>query len=448
MDFNEFKKCVINAAQSLGLKEYELYYSASESTDIGTFKHEINEFSSAEDGGVCFRCIVGGKMGYASTEELSAAEAESIVKRAAENAKALENDDTQFLVEGGQEYRKAEDKGYPLPDTPELIATALKGDKALYDADPLVIDGSQCGTGVSSFKVAIANSKGLDLSYESSTAYFMAAAVVSDGKEMSDEFKVVHGPFDKLDIDGAVKEAVEKAKAMLDYDSAPTGNYPVVFSPEAMTSMLGVFSGIFNSENAQKGLSRLLGREGEKIAADFVSIIDDPFYPENGINLSFDDEGSPTCTKAVVENGVLKTLLYNLKTANKAGVKTTGNASKAGYSASVGIRPFTFYIAPGNISEEELLKKAENGVYITSLGGLHAGANSVSGDFSLQSSGFMIENGVKTKAVKSFTVSGNFYELLKNISALSDTVKLPRPYGKTAFGSPSVLVEGLSVAGK
>jgi PmbA protein len=95
-----------------------------------------------------------------------------------------------------------------------------------------------------------------------------------------------------------------------------------------------------------------------------------------------------------------------------------------------------------------LLEQAGNGVYINALGGLHAGANVISGDFSLQSAGFLIENGKKTKAVKSFTVAGNFFDLLRQITALSDTVKLPMATGSTNYGSPSVLVEGLSIAGK
>ena len=106
------------------------------------------------------------------------------------------------------------------------------------------------------------------------------------------------------------------------------------------------------------------------------------------------------------------------------------------------------YLAGGDITEEELLRKAGNGVYINSLGGLHAGAHPISGDFSLQSAGFLIENGVKTEHVKSFTVAGNFYELLKNITALANNCILPSAMGMTTVGSPSVLVDGLSIAGK
>jgi PmbA protein len=164
--------------------------------------------------------------------------------------------------------------------------------------------------------------------------------------------------------------------------------------------------------------------------------------------MNFDAEGSPTHRKAIIEKGVLNTLLYNLKTAAVAGKKTTGNASKAGYDSSVGIRPFTMYLEGGELTEEELLQKAGNGVYITDLSGLHAGADSISGDFSLQSAGYMIENGKKTRYVKSFTVAGNFYELLKNIVALANNSHLPRAMGSTAFGAPSALVDGLSIAGK
>ena len=100
------------------------------------------------------------------------------------------------------------------------------------------------------------------------------------------------------------------------------------------------------------------------------------------------------------------------------------------------------------MTEDELLAKAGNGVYITDLSGLHAGADSISGDFSLQSAGYMIENGVKTRYVKSFTVAGNFYDLLKNIVALANNSHLPNAMGMTTFGAPTTWVDGLSVAGK
>ena len=448
MDFNGFKEAVFAQAKALGITEYELYYQASESTSISAFQHELNQFTSSTDGGVCFRCIVDGKMGYASTEELSEAQAAAIVARAADNASVLEAEEQVFLGQGGQTYADVELKPYDLPNTDSLIAKVLETQEQIYAADPAVIDGSDTRGIAERMELAICNSKGLDLHYENNLCGLIVSAVVSNGQEVADDYQIKLGQLDKIDTEELTKKAAAGALRKLGGDVAPTGTYPVVFDPDAMSSLLAIYSSIFSSENAQKGLSKMAGKEGQVVAAPCVTLVDDPFHPESPMPIPFDAEGSPTQKKNVIANGVLNTLLYNLKTANQAGTVTTGNASKAGYNASVGIRPFTMYLAPGDLTEEQLLAKAGNGVFINSLGGLHAGANPISGDFSLQSAGFLIENGQKTTPVKSFTVAGNFYDLLKNITALSDKAELPSATGKTAFGSPLVLVEGLSVAGK
>ncbi len=448
MTFKEFKDIVVAQCDALGIAEYELYYQAGTSTSVDTFQHSINEFTSSQSGGVCFRCIVSGKMGYASTEELSPEQAKAVVAKAADSACVLEAEEEVFLGEGGQEYEPLEITPYELPTTEELIAAVLATQEKIYAADPAVIDGCQTQGILESSEIAIFNSKGLDLHYANNASGLIAVGVVSDGKEMSNDYQIKLGKLSEIDTDALVKKAVDGAKEKLGGDVAPTGQYPVIFSPDAMSSLLGVYSSVFSSENAQKGLSKLANAEGTAIASEIVTLVDDPFHMENPEPINFDAEGSPTHCKKVIENGVLNTLLYNLKTAAVAGKKTTGNASKAGYDSAVGIRPFTMYLAGGELTEEQLLAKAGNGVYINDLSGLHAGANAISGDFSLQSAGYMIEDGKKTTFVKSFTVAGNFYDLLKNITALANNCTLPRAMGMTTFGSPSVLVDGLTVAGK
>ena len=448
MTFNEFKQAVIANCAQLGIEEYELYYQVGGGTSVDVYLHEINEFTSSLAGGVCFRCIVDGKMGYASTQALNESEALAVVKRAADNAATLETEDAVFLGEGGQEYEPLELKSYPIPTTEELISAVLAAQEKLYAANEAVIDGCQTQGITEHSEIAIYNSKGLDLHYSSDAAGLISVAVVSNGQEMANDFQIKLGDLSTMDVDGMVAKAVGNALQQLGGDVAPTGQYPVVFNSEAMCSLLQVFSSAFSSEAAQKGLSKLAGKEGTAIAAPIVTLVDDPFHPDNPEPINFDAEGSPTHRKNVIENGVLTTLLYNLKTAHKAGCKTTGNASKAGYDSPIGISPFTMYLAGGDMTEEELLQKVGNGVYITDLSGLHAGANPISGDFSLQSSGFMIENGQKTTYVKSFTVAGNFYDLLMNVEALANNCHLPRAMGMTTFGAPTTWVNGLSVAGK
>ena len=448
MHFEEFKNLVIAACQDAGITEYELYYQASSSVNVGVFQHSVNEFTSSSGGGVCFRCIVGGKMGYASTQDLSADQAKRLVEKAADAAAHLEAEEEVFLGEGGQEYEPLDITPYELPSTETLINTVLATQEKLYAADPAVIDGCQSQGFAESSEIAIYNSKGLDLHYANNATGLIAVGVVTDGKEMANDFQFKLGKLDEIDADAMVTKAVTNAKIQLGGDVAPTGQYPVVFSPEAMCSLLQVFSSIFSSQAAQKGLSQLADKEGQVIASSAVTLVDDPFHKDNPEPINFDAEGSPTHKKNIIEKGVLNTLLYNLKTAAVAGKKTTGNASKGGYNAPVAIRPFTMYLENGDLSVEELYRKAEGGVCITSLEGLHAGANAISGDFSLQSSGFMLRDGKRADYVKSFTVAGNFYQVLKNITALANDCTLPMATGMTAFGSPSVLVEGLSVAGK
>lgn len=448
MDFNSFKEAIIARCMELGLSEYELYYQAAESTCVSAYQSEINEFSGNNEGGVCFRCIDNGKMGYASTEELSAEQAHQLVDRALDNARNLETEDKVFLGQGGQRYEQLQMRTIPLPSTEELVQSVLDAQKALYDADSSVVDGTVTEGICEKKSIAICNSNGLDLSYVNQITGLITVAVVSKEGEMANHFKIKLAEPATVDYAELAEETVKGALDKLGGQVPETGTYPVIFNPEAMASLLQTYSGIFSSEAAQKGLSQLSGAEGTTVASDCVTLVDDPFHPDSTSPIHFDAEGSPTFRKNLIEKGTLNTLLYNLKTADKAGKKTTGNASKASYSAPVGIRPFTMYLAGGELTEEQLLQKAGNGIYITALEGLHAGANAVSGDFSLQSEGYRIENGIKTEHIKSFTVAGNFYELLKKITAVADNMKLHNPLGTTSFGAPSVLVDNLSVAGK
>ena len=447
MTFKEFKELTLQILDENKIDQYELYYSSSDSTSVSIFRGEVNDFSSSNSGGVCLRLVKEGRFGYASTESMTEEDAKSLVKRAIENALSLETSDPVLLSESGGIYTVPVKKESGIPSIDKLIAIAKKGYEDLTKIEN-VSDRSESEAMSEEYSIAICNSNGVDLSYENRFTGLYVSGIVEANGEMTDGMKLIAGDIDKLDTKKAANEAAEKAKAKIGAQSAPTGVVPVLFAPEAMTSLLATFSSIFSAESAQKGLSKLNGKEGSTIASELLSIKDDPFYKDSNAPIGFDAEGSPSYTKNVIKNGKLETLLYNLKTAAIAGRKTTGNAAKGSYSSTIGTSPYTFYIEPGELTEEEIIKKCGNGIMINYLGGTHAGANVVSGDFSLQSAGFMIENGKKTKPVKSFTVAGNFYELLNKITAISNDVVIPMPFGSTSFGSPYVLVENLSIAGK
>ena len=98
MLYEEFKSAVVAACKANNLSEYELYYTDSDSLGISIFmQDEVDTYSSENTMGVCFRCIVDVKTGYASTENLSEEDAKNLVEHAIANAKSIENDDKSFI---------------------------------------------------------------------------------------------------------------------------------------------------------------------------------------------------------------------------------------------------------------------------------------------------------------------------------------------------------------
>lgn len=449
MTYQEFKQAVIEKAKKMQVDEYELYYEESSETGTEIYQTEIKGFTVNNRLGICFRCLVNGRMGYASTENLTKEEAESLVCRALENAAAIESEEPVFIHEAGDTYQTYEKKDMKEPLATEIVEFALSMQDVLYKTDERVKDGSQSVACFTKSKKALFNSKGVDLEDDAAFSYAYALALVADGENMYDGMDIASGnmaDFDKKDITG---KAVEEALEMIGAQPVPSGKYKAVFSNKVMATLLSTYASVFSAEAAQKGMSLLAGKEGEKIASDIVTLTDDPMYSDAPVKCTFDAEGVATYKKNVIEQGVFCTMLHNLKTAANAGVRTTGNGFKASYAATVGIHPYSFFINPGKASREELFSEVENGIYITELAGMHAGANPTTGDFSLAASGFVIEHGKKAAPVKGITVSGNFFTLLKSIVRVGEDLKFsPFALGSSRCGSPSVIVEDVAVAGK
>jgi len=233
---------------------------------------------------------------------------------------------------------------------------------------------------------------------------------------------------------------------MLGAKSIKSGKYKIVLENMVVNDLMEIFSSIFSAEEVQKGRSLLRGRLGTKIANDKLTILDDPHISGSLTSASFDAEGIATFKKELISKGILKTYLYNLKTAAKDGVKTTGNATKLSYRSPIMIAPSNFVIEKGNLSLDELIKKCNNGVFITELAGLNSGANPISGDFSLMASGFKVVDGNIAEPVEQITISSNLFALFNNIEDIGNDVEPSHPRIVTYF-SPSILISEIDVAG-
>ena len=442
MNFTEIKDIISAACKKFGVEEYEIYYTVGEDISAETLKDEVSAFSSGESAKVNFRCLVDGHMGYASSSYFVADELEDLVVRAKENAGAIENDDVVVIFKGSESYAKTTAPEPTVVDAGELKNKALELQRATYAADSAVVDGTQ--TVALSFRneIYLYNSHGLELSNRVGMSGCYVEAVVNKDGESRNNFEFA----ENINSDDAAKLPAKAVQGALDKIGAtviPTGKYDVVIDGAQMRSLLSAFSSAFSAKNALLGMSRLKGKEGEKIAADIVTITDDPMREGCPVQTPFDDEGVATYKKTVVENGVLKTMLYDLTTAIKTGKTTTGNGRRGG-----NIAPYNFGICAGNETQEELFAKVGDGIYVTGVKGLHAGANAITGDLSVESEGFLIKDGKKAGPIKSFVISGNFFEMLKSIDSLGNEVKWGIPSGFTVFGSPDVLLRKMTVAGK
>lgn len=445
MNFEIAKGILESEAERQGLKEYEIYYTASEGLNAETLKDEISSFSSGNEAGISFRCIAHGHVGSAATELFDEDELKALVARAAANASVIENDEPAIIFEGSEEYAQKKSTVLDMPSVADVKKLALDLQKKTYETNELVTDGTQAGVFANISSYELVNSKGLRLSNKIGFSGAFVQAVVNKDGEASDGFDYTVGLEKAEELPS---RAVEESMSKLGAKTVESGKYPIIIDGKQMRALLSTFCSVFSGKKALQGLSLLAGKEGEKVASDSVTVIDDPQYGTSPVQTTFDGEGVATYKKNVIENGVLKTLLYDLATAQRAGVKTTANGQRGSYAQQVSIEPFCFYIKEGTLTEEELRQKMCDGLYVTELKGLHAGANAITGDFSIESAGFLVKDGRLVGAVKGFTVAGNFFELLKNIVAVADTVKFGMPSGFTTFGSPDVLIAPMSVAGE
>ena len=240
---------------------------------------------------------------------------------------------------------------------------------------------------------------------------------------------------------------MEEAINLCIIQEVASGKYNVILKNECFADLFSAFSSIFSGESAQKGLSLLNGKEGEVIASPAFTLTDNGLMPWGLSSRGFDDEGVAVSTKPIIQNGVLKTLLHNLKTSNKAGVPSTGNGNKSSYASPVSVSGSNMVISTGDKDLKGLCKSMNNGLILTELAGLHSGANPISGDFSLAAKGYLVEHGGIVASVAGITVSGNFYDVLKNITEVGCDVITSPQNGETVY-TPSVLCRDMSVAGK
>ena len=450
MKYETFVDQLFEKGKAQGFESMEVYYQKDKNFETMVFKGEVDKYSISESAGLSFRGIYKNQMGYAYTEILEASAIDMLIQEAKSNAQVLEIQEETFIGHPHEAYE-------PLDAYNEAIIKVSKKDKIDYlkavESEAVTLDEHVKAIGYNVYaevesELAIKNTNGLDLSQKSNLAIGYIMGIASDGKSSKTAgVLTLARDFRDFDFKATAKEVVKKAVNQLGAKQVPSKAYPVILENDCASSLLASFQSVFNAEVVQKDLSMMKGKIDAIVASPCVSIVDDPFLEGGFGNISFDAEGTPAQKTDLISQGVLKSYLHNLKTAKTERVSSTGNASKSSYKASMEISPSNMYIKKGERSLKEMAKDIDEGLIIDSLQGLHSGLNTISGDFSLAASGFMIEKGEITFPVDQITVAGNLKDLLLEVEEVGSDLKFSMPMGHAFIASPSLKVKALSVAG-
>lgn len=430
-------KKMVDLAISLGAKEAEVYGSSGKVITVETQHGDISFAEESMSEGMGIRVIAGDAVGYSSSND--PAKYEEAVRAAIACARSRGRDPN--LV------------GLPRPET-------YKSVRGIYDRSIAELKLDQCmdiaATMVESAKndpaasvtfgkfasiisdTAIVNSNGISAEESETMAYGYIDVIIKEGDRVSTAFD--YEVSRKLDADFQVVGARASGLARSSLNSAPIESQvsDVLLGPHAFADLLEstlIFA--VNSENVQKGRSGLAGKIGRKVAVDGLTIIDDGLI-ESGMGTSmFDDEGVPSQQTTIINDGVLESFLYDTYTAAKEKRESTGNASRGSYSSSP-------KVGPRNIRFEyprcDLIKETDRGIFVNSIIGAHT-ANPISGDFSVECrNAFLVENGKMSTPVRSMMISGNIFDYMEKIDAMSREEK---PIGSVI--SPTVRVKDVRV---
>ena len=443
MRIEDFQERVFQLGKQLGFTDMEIYTEKVESLGCKLYKGEIDSYQTSETLGVSFRGKMDGKMGYAYTENTDEDSVQYLVNEAKANSLLIEEDVQEEIFKGSEQYGDHLFYSEELNDVSieEKIEFLKEIEKEVYAFDERVTGTNTLSLSSSEKEKRLVNSNGLELKDRTNHIGLSVSVIVKQGKEVKNGvFSRVTRNYHSLAAKNVAEYAVKEALSKLNAESADSKNYSVILRNKAAAALLQTFSPIFSAEQIQKGQSLLKGRLGQKVAAEHVHIVDDPFYGDGVRSGNFDSEGYATRKKDVIKDGNLLTFLHNSITAKKDNVESTGNAYKASYKGTITVAPSNFYIIPAEKDLPDLVAQVGDGILVTSFSGLHSGTNTVSGDFSIAAGGFLIENGEIKTALKQMTVAGNFFDLLQQIEEVGSDLKF-----SLAFGSPSLLIKELAV---
>ena len=421
-------------------EEAEVFWITSEETPVHFQANHLKAIQSKGSTGVSLRIIKNGRLGYAAAS--GQVDAQKLVEAAVETAPFGLPAAFDFPSASHFPEVKIVDPEVESVTIAEMIDLGQKLIDPLLQSTPAL----QCDAGVSKevASIQLLNSRGGQAQYRKTTFGLGVGGTLIRDTDMlfvGDGQESCHPLRDVQTITGTVLNQLELARHLA---AVPSRQLPVIFTPEGVASaFIPSLAASFNGKTVLQGASPVGKRLGETVFDAKFSVFDDPGIDYAPNSRPCDDEGVPSQRTPLIENGVVRNFLYDLQTAGQAKTKSTGSGSR-GRGGLLAPSASAFVISPGEAAFAEMVQDIQEGLLIEQLMGAEQG-NILGGDFSGNVLlGFKIENGKIVGRVKNTMVSGNVYQVLKNIVALGREAK----WVGGGIYTPHIYCPALSVTSK
>jgi PmbA protein len=444
MNLEEAVLYMSEQAKKYSPDQFDILASESESSGVEVFEAKVKSTELNNSRGLGIRFFFDGKPGISYSEKLSKEAIEQTVKDAFENSKITDKMDLDLpssavLPSFDLELFNPELESITMN---QMIDLGMEMERIALQQDSRIVNVPYLGVSKSSGKSIIYNSKSVYYTTHSNgISAGLGAVAKKDSISKMGVYSKGGKSFSIFDTEFMAKKSVERAIELLDAEPIESKTYPVVFSNRVSGGILGMFIGTFFAESIQKGQSRLAGKLNQKIASEILNLSSEPHLVGFPGSSFFDSEGVPSRKMQMIENGVLKTYLYNLETAKKEGVESTGNGSRS-YGGKAGTCVFNLIVPKGESTVDDLLSRFDECLYIVKLEG-SSGCSAISGEISIGVQGHLYRSGKRVQSVDRITLSTNFFDMIQNILAFSNEYN-------DSFSSvkiPDFLVSEVNIAG-
>jgi PmbA protein len=421
-------------------EEAEVFIVSSEETQVQFEANRLKHIQSKQSSYVALRIIRDGKIGYATTTELG--DSQNLVNTAVETA--------QFGMTA--KFELPPPTSYPDVEVfdPEVESVSIEETIKLGEELIATVRGHtpdivcDAGVGKEIMSIHIINSRGGQANYKRSIfSLGIRGQLIRDTDMLfvGESESSCHPLTETKAIAGEVLQQLELAKNRA---SAPSKPLPVVFTPRGVASALILpLMVAFNGKTVLKGASPIGNRLGQLVFDEKLWLWDDPTLAYRPQSRPCDDEGIPSQRTPLIQQGTVTNFLYDLQTAALAHTQSTGNGSRERGGLPTP-SPSAFIIKPGNTTLDEMVNDIKEGLVIEQLMGAEQG-NILGGDFSGNVLlGYKVERGRIVGRVKDTMVSGNVYQLLKQITAIGSEAK----WVGGLVNTPPLYCPALSVASK